>query len=72
VVGVNRVGEDGDKIHYSGESMVVDPGGEILYQKADDEDIFTINLDKSHLESIRRKFPFWKGADQFNIITDKK
>src|SRR5215469_2234936 len=40
VVGVNRTGEDVTKIHYSGESMVVDPLGEILYHKKDEEDIF--------------------------------
>ena len=33
VVGVNRVGEDGNGIYYSGDSMIVDPLGEILYEK---------------------------------------
>lgn len=69
VVGVNRTGEDGNKIHYTGESMVVDPMGEILYHKKDEEDIFTITLDKSVLEKTREKFPFWKDADTF-FITD--
>jgi omega-amidase len=68
VVGVNRVGQDGNRIHYPGESMVVDPAGETLYQKRDEEDVFTITLDRSHLESVREKFPFWKDADQFKII----
>jgi predicted amidohydrolase len=67
VVGVNRVGEDGNGIHYSGESMVVDPAGETLHQNKDEEDIFTVALDSSDLETIRRKFPFWKDADKFNI-----
>ena len=67
VVGVNRVGEDGNKIYYSGDSMAIDPAGEILYEKKDDEDIFTITLTKSHLEAARKKFPFWKDADKFNI-----
>jgi len=67
VVGMNRVGEDGNKIYYSGDSMVVDPAGETLYEKKDEEDIFTITLSKSHLEAIRKKFPFWTDADKFNI-----
>lgn len=67
VVGVNRVGEDGNKIYYSGDSMAIDPAGEILYEKKDEEDIFTITLSKSHLEEVRKKFPFWKDADKFNI-----
>ncbi|MEO8403379.1 MAG: nitrilase family protein, partial [Chitinophagaceae bacterium] len=69
VVGVNRIGDDGYNIHYTGESMVVDPMGEVLYQKKDVEDAFTITLDKEHLQSIRDKFPFWKDADQF-VIND--
>jgi predicted amidohydrolase len=69
VVGVNRVGNDGNGIYHCGDSMVIDPLGEILYHKKDEEDIFTITLDKSHLEKVREKFPFWKDADQFKIIT---
>lgn len=69
VVGVNRVGDDGNGIHYSGESMIVDPLGEILYTKKEEEDVFTMALDKAHLESIREKFPFWKDADGFQIKT---
>jgi omega-amidase len=67
VVGVNRVGDDGNNIHYSGDSMVIDPLGEVLYQKKDEEDIFTITLEKSHLDTVREKFPFWKDADSFKI-----
>jgi len=67
VVGVNRVGEDGNQIYHCGDSMVVDPLGEILYHKKGEEDIFTVTLDKTHLEEVRKKFPFWKDADRFMI-----
>ena len=67
VVGVNRVGKDGNDIYHSGNSMVIDPLGEVLYHMADEEDIFTITLQKEHLETVRNKFPFWKDADDFNI-----
>jgi predicted amidohydrolase len=70
VVGVNRVGNDGNNIYYSGDSMIVDPMGEILYHVKDEEDIFTITLDKTHLENVREKFPFWKDADRFRILND--
>jgi predicted amidohydrolase len=70
VIGVNRTGDDGKKIHYTGESMAIDPMGEILYHKKDEEDIFTVTLDKSHLQRARQKFPFWKDADGFKIITN--
>jgi omega-amidase len=67
VAGVNRIGNDGNNIHYSGESMVIDPMGEILYHKKDEEGIFTVILDKNHLKTVREKFPFWRDADEFLI-----
>lgn len=70
VIGVNRVGNDGNNIYHSGDSMVIDPLGEILYHKKDEEAIFTITLDKKHLEAIRTKFPFWKDADNFTITNE--
>jgi predicted amidohydrolase len=68
VVGVNRVGKDGNGIYHSGDSMVVNALGETLYHKADDEDIFTITLDKESLEKIRASIPFLKDADGFKIL----
>ena len=70
VIGVNRVGNDGNTIYHSGDSMVINPLGEILYHKAHDEDIFTITLEKQTLEQIRQKFPFWKDADHFRIMNE--
>ena len=69
VVGVNRVGEDGDKISYNGGSTIIDPLGEIIYQKDEEEDIFTYTLEKEKVEETRNHFPFWKDADEF-IIKD--
>jgi predicted amidohydrolase len=65
---VNRVGKDGNDNYYSGDSMIVDPLGEVLYHKADEEDIFTYSLEKEKLQQVRSKFPFWKDADDFNIL----
>ena len=67
VIGVNRVGNDGHQIYHSGDSMVIDPLGEVLYHRAHDEAIFTITLEKERLSAIRTKFPFWKDADDFLI-----
>jgi omega-amidase len=71
VVGVNRTGNDGKNIYYNGESMVVNAMGEILYHKVQEENVFTITLQKDSLEEIRNKFPFWKDADQFKIINSQ-
>jgi predicted amidohydrolase len=68
VIGVNRVGNDGKNIYYSGDSMVIDPTGEILYHKTHEEDAFTIKLDKEHLQKVRERFPFWRDADHFKIL----
>jgi len=70
VIGVNRVGEDGTGVYYAGDSMVINSMGEILYQKNNEEDIFTIQLNRQHLEETRKRFPFWKDADRF-IITNE-
>lgn len=67
VVGVNRVGNDGNAVYYSGNSLVIDPLGQVLYHMADEEDINTIVLSKEKLEEAREKFPFWRDADSFNI-----
>lgn len=67
VVGVNRVGSDGNQVAHSGDSLIIDPLGEMLYHGVGKEDVFTLMLDKAKLEEIRQRFPFWKDADHFNI-----
>ena len=68
VVGVNRVGTDANNINYSGNSLIIDPLGQVLYHMADEEDVNTITLQKELLEETRTKFPFWKDADSFKIL----
>lgn len=67
VIGVNRVGLDGNNIQHSGDSMAVAPSGEVLYHCANEESIFHITLEKTILEKNRTDFPFWKDADFFHI-----
>ncbi len=68
VIGLNRVGDDGNGIYHSGDSMVVDPSGATLYHKQHEEEVHTLVLEKSVLNQVREKFPFWRDADQFKII----
>lgn len=68
VIGVNRVGNDGNGIYHSGDSMVIDPLGEVLYHKNKQEDVFTITLTKEKLAEARERFPFWKDADSFELL----
>jgi len=67
VIGVNRIGVDGNDIAYSGDSMVIDPLGQVLYQGSDKEEIYTCTLDMEKVKEVRTKFPFWKDADHFRI-----
>ena len=69
-IGVNRVGDDGNNIRYNGCSMIIDPLGEVLYEKKDEEDVFTYTMEKEKLDEVRNKFPFWKDADVFQIINE--
>ena len=67
VAGVNRVGKDNKNVYYSGNSLVIDPLGQVLYHMADVEDVFTITLQKEEVDKVRTQFPFWKDADVFTI-----
>lgn len=72
VVGVNRTGEDGNGIYHSGDSMVVDPMGHVLFTQSHHESIHTITLEKSTLEGIRSNLPFLKDGDAFRILSDSQ
>lgn len=67
-VGVNRVGEDGNEILYSGDSAVYDYKGDKLstlepYKEA----VETIQLSHASLEQFREKFPAGLDADAFEL-----
>lgn len=67
VAGLNRVGNDGLNIYHSGDSMIVNALGEVLYTKSHEEDIHTITLEKERLEEVRAKLPFLEDSDNFII-----
>ena len=67
VIGVNRVGMDGNGIYHSGYSSVVDPLGEIMYQEKDIVETVTHTLSYEKLLETREKMPFWKDGDRFSI-----
>ena len=66
VVGVNRIGEDGNRLIYSGDSAIIDPRGKILLEAQEEtEEVITTTLDYTPLQELRRKFPVWADADSF-------
>jgi len=68
VVGLNRVGQDGKEINYSGDSSVFGPLGELLWQESGREAVHTITLQHDSLEGSRAQFPFSKDADKFTLL----
>lgn len=68
VIGLNRVGDDGNGIYHSGDSMLVDPIGNPLWQQADEEAIYTHTFQPEALREVREHFPFLQDADNFLIL----
>lgn len=68
VIGVNRIGLDGNGFSHSGDSVVINPRGEVMSTiKPNEEAVFTISLDKNYLEEFRKSFPVGLDADNFVI-----
>ncbi len=68
VAGVNRIGNDGNGIHHSGYSAMLDFKGEQLSTtKPDEESVETISLQKEPLLDFRKHFAFADDADEFRI-----
>jgi len=67
VIGVNRTGIDGNGFVYSGQSMVINPLGEILSNADNEEGLFPYILDRKFLEQYRDSFPVWKDSDDFSL-----
>jgi len=63
VIGVNRVGADGNGQEYAGDSMVVGFTGEEFFHASQVEHCSTLELDAAILKAYRAKFPFLKDAD---------
>ncbi|MFD2871542.1 amidohydrolase [Mucilaginibacter ximonensis] len=68
VIGVNRVGHDGNEIYHSGDSTCVDPNGNTVYYKRDEEDVYTFTIIGDEVVKTRRQMPFLRDADNFNLI----
>jgi len=69
VIGVNRVGDDGNGVPHSGGSCVIDYSGNVLDCAPDGEEkilIKTLNLQEQL--NFRHAFPFADDADEFEIL----
>jgi predicted amidohydrolase len=67
VVGVNRVGQDGNGHLYSGDSAMIDPRGAVEAIPPGQEALLTVTFNGAALEDFRAKFPVAMEADDFEL-----
>lgn len=68
VIGVNRIGEDDNLLHYVGHSQVVDELGNFIIEPSENEGIFTTKLDKNKMLETRSKLNFLNDQDAFEMV----
>jgi predicted amidohydrolase len=67
VAAVNRVGTDGNGFIYSGETSLVNPKGEILFQQANESVSKTLTINSEDVIEWRKAFNAIEDADNFVI-----
>lgn len=67
VLGVNRVGNDGNEIDYDGNSTVMNAEGDILSRSVDEEVLLSVTLSYEELQAQRQRFPVHLDADRFSM-----
>lgn len=67
VIGVNRVGTDGNNLAYAGDSLLVDFKGGLQLDLVGDDQILTSELSATDLAEFRTKFPAHLDADSFSL-----
>lgn len=68
VIGVNRVGADGNGIYHSGDSSVFDPTGALIWQQAHEAVVHSFTIDQELVQNTRAHFPFLNDADKFLFL----
>ncbi len=63
VIGVNRVGKDGNGYAHSGDSSIIGPVGNIMFQQPDIPCIHMAKLNFDILKKYRETFAAWQDAD---------
>ncbi len=68
VVGVNRIGVDGNNIKYNGHSAIIDYKGNKVSFSGSSSIVDTVDISIDDLKMFRNKFPVNKDADKFSIF----
>ena len=64
VIGINRIGVDGNQIEYNGYSCVVDYQGNVHFQELNRPHTQTASLSLTTLRNYRKNFPVWMDRDR--------
>ncbi len=64
IVGVNRIGSDGNGLTYSGRSHVFSPAGDLLCTGSENDELVVADIDPEQVSETRSQFPF---LDDMNI-----
>ena len=67
VIGVNRIGNDGNSIPHSGDSAANDYMGKPLVELGSSATVTTVELDIGALRAFRERFPAQLDADAFTL-----
>jgi len=67
VIGINRVGQDGNGLAYPGRSQAYDPLGNLLADLQGVEQAQRVGLNLQTVADIRKQFPFQADADAFML-----
>jgi omega-amidase len=68
VAGLNRVGNDGNGLHYAGDSAVIDFLGHPVSECGEEEVVVTTTLQAKELAGHRERFPAMLDGDRFELI----
>ena len=68
VAGVNRVGRDGNGVHYAGDSAVISPEGHVVGTATPDADeVMPVAIDLAAARATRERFPVLRDMDKFQL-----
>lgn len=68
VVGVNRIGDDGNNHNYVGHTQLVDELGNYILEPNENEGVFTTTLEKNKMLETRSKLNFLNDRDAFQLL----
>lgn len=69
VIGVNRIGIDGNDLMYPGNSHIISPSGQDLCSGSSQDELIIADIDLGQVDEVRNEFPFlddMKITDEIN------